>query len=131
MNSVWICCSARRGAPPANLRAVRLLAGGAGALGASGGSREGRPASHAGVEDARKRAEASRWRLETGRVLNGREYVDFCIAEGFSEIVDMARGRARAYRICNPRHGVSRPLRAKDGTLSYARARLAQAGVPQ
>ncbi|WP_228772555.1 hypothetical protein [Cupriavidus necator] len=82
-------------------------------------------------EDARKRAEASSWRLETGRVLNGREYVDFCIAEGFSEIVDMARGRARAYRICNPRHGVSRPLRAKDGTLSYARARLAQASVPQ
>lgn len=81
-------------------------------------------------EDARKRAEASRWRLESGRVLNGREYVDFCIAEGFSEIIDMPRGRARAYRICHPRRGMSRPLRAKDGTLTYARARLAQAAVP-
>ncbi|SPS02945.1 hypothetical protein [Cupriavidus taiwanensis] len=81
-------------------------------------------------EDARKRAEASNWRLEGGKVLNGREYVDFCISEGFSEIIDMPRGRARAYRICNPRRGMSRPLRAKDGTLSYARARLAQAAVP-
>ncbi|WP_316157436.1 hypothetical protein [Cupriavidus sp. BIC8F] len=82
-------------------------------------------------EDARKRAEASNWRLESGKVLNGREYVDFCIAEGFSEIVDVPPGRAREYRIRDPHRSMSRRQRAKDGTLAYARAKLAQAGTPR
>ncbi|CAG2159759.1 hypothetical protein [Cupriavidus numazuensis] len=80
--------------------------------------------------EACQRAEAASWRIETGQVMNGREYVDFCIAEGFSEIVDLPRGGAREYRLRDPRKGCSRRLRAKDGTLSYARARLAQIATP-
>ncbi len=82
------------------------------------------------MEEARKRAEAASWRLESGKVLNGCEYVEFCIAEGFSEIVDVPRGRAREYRIRDPRRSMSRRLRGKDGTLAYARARLAQNDAP-
>lgn len=76
-------------------------------------------------EEACKAAENSRWRLDNGHVLNGREYVDVCIAEGYSEIIDRRRGGAREYFIHDARRGYSRRLRAKDGTLSYARARLA------
>ncbi|WP_020201331.1 hypothetical protein [Cupriavidus sp. WS] len=79
----------------------------------------------------REQAEASQWRIEGGRTMNGREYVEFCIAEGFSEIVDMARGNAREYRFQNPGKRVSRRLRAKDGTLAYARARLEQLAQPE
>nr|WP_261378769.1 hypothetical protein [Cupriavidus gilardii] len=81
-------------------------------------------------DEACKAAEQSRWRLDNGRVLNGREYVDLCIAEGYSTIIDRSRGRAREYFIHDARRGYSRRLRAKDGTLSYARARLANAQAP-
>lgn len=77
-------------------------------------------------EEACKLAESSRWRMDNGQLLNGREYVDLCIAEGYSRIVDRPRGRAREYFIHDIRRGHYRRLRAKDGTLSYARARLAQ-----
>ncbi|MFP3740286.1 hypothetical protein SB860_36240, partial [Burkholderia sp. SIMBA_019] len=65
-------------------------------------------------------------KIETGQVMNGREYVDFCIAAGFSQLQESSRGAARRYWIHNPSHRASRPLRAKDGTLAYARARLSQ-----
>ncbi|MCK4120421.1 hypothetical protein ACI2UK_24375 [Ralstonia nicotianae] len=77
------------------------------------------------LEHATKSAEASRWRIEGGKVLNGREYVDLCIAEGFSQITSMRRGSAISYLIENPDRRASRRLRAKDGTLAYARAKLA------
>lgn len=77
-------------------------------------------------ENARKQAECARIKIETGQVMNGREYVDFCIAAGFSQLQESSRGAARRYWIHNPSHRASRPLRAKDGTLAYARARLSQ-----
>lgn len=76
------------------------------------------------LEEAGKQAETTRVRIETGQVMNGREYVDFCIAAGFSQLQESSRGAARRYWIHNPLHRASRPLRAKDGTLAYARARL-------
>ncbi|AOY97752.1 hypothetical protein BKK79_38200 (plasmid) [Cupriavidus sp. USMAA2-4] len=81
------------------------------------------------VAEATRNAEAARWRIESGRVMNGREYVDMCIAEGFSEIVQQQRGSAHAYYIRDAHRSVARPLRAKDGTLAYARARLQAAPV--
>jgi len=82
-------------------------------------------------EKACEQAESASWRLGNGKVLNGREYVDFCLAEGLSEIVDIARGNAREYRLRNAATGWSRRLRAKDGTLAYARARLAEVAQPE
>lgn len=81
------------------------------------------------LEEAAKRAEATNYRLETGAVLNGREYVDLCIAEGFSKICHVPTGSARRYYIQDPGRQAGRPLRAKDGTLAYAQARLAGSAV--
>ncbi len=82
------------------------------------------------LADAMRQAEAVKYRLETGQVMSGREYVDFCIDAGFSQLIDEPRGSARRYLIHDPVKRASRPLRAKDGTLDYARARLAQVVVP-
>lgn len=92
---------------------------------------------HEAIDKARKRAERSMadaislaesttYRLETGQQMNGREYVDFCIEAGFTQLVDERRGNVTRYRIYDPVKRMSRPLRAKDGTLDYARARIAQ-----
>lgn len=77
------------------------------------------------AECARKRAEASRWNLN-GNLMNGRKYVDLCIAEGFSQIGHIPRGSARVYYIEQLGTRTIRRLQAKDGTLDYARARLAK-----
>lgn len=78
------------------------------------------------MADAKSLAESTTYRLETGQTMNGREYVDFCIDAGFSQLIDERRGNVTRYRIYDPVKRMSRPLRAKDGTLDYARARLAQ-----
>ena len=78
------------------------------------------------MADAKSLAEGTTYRLETGQTMNGREYVDFCIDAGFSQLIDERRGNVTRYRIYDPVKRMSRPLRAKDGTLDYARARLAQ-----
>lgn len=78
------------------------------------------------VADATSRAESTTYRIETGQAMNGREYVDFCITAGFSQLIDAKRGSVTRYWIHDPVKRISRPLRAKDGTLDYARARLVQ-----
>ncbi|RDK11710.1 hypothetical protein [Cupriavidus lacunae] len=80
----------------------------------------------ADAEWARKRAEESRWKLD-GLLMNGREYVDLCIREGFSQIRHFPRGSARVYYIEQPATRTIRRLQANDGTLAYARSRLATA----
>lgn len=78
-----------------------------------------------GAERARERAEASRWNL-SGTLVNGREYVDLCIGEGFRQIRHFPRGNSRVYYIEQPETRTIRRLQASDGTLAYARARLAE-----
>ncbi|AEI83106.1 hypothetical protein CNE_BB2p03110 (plasmid) [Cupriavidus necator N-1] len=80
------------------------------------------------AERARERAEASRWSVD-GRKMNGREYVDLCINQGFSQIRHFPRGSARVYYIEQPATRTIRRLQAKDGTLDYARSRLAVASA--
>jgi len=53
------------------------------------------------AECASQRAEASRWNLN-GKLMNGRQYVDLCIDEGFSQIRHFPRGSARVYCIEQP-----------------------------
>ncbi|RZT29079.1 hypothetical protein [Cupriavidus agavae] len=83
------------------------------------------------IAEAKSRAEGTTYRLETGQAMNGREYVDFCIDAGFSQLLDEQRGSAKRYWIHDPVKRVSRPLRAKDGTLDYARARLSQGAIAE
>ncbi|MGH8784714.1 MAG: hypothetical protein ACREYA_06420, partial [Cupriavidus necator] len=77
------------------------------------------------AERARERAEASRWNLN-GTRMNGREYVDLCIGEGFRQIRHLPRGNSRVYYIEQPETRTIRRLQAGDGTLAYAQARLAE-----
>lgn len=78
------------------------------------------------LSDAKAYAEATSYRLETGQTMTGREYVDFCIDAGFSRLLEEKRGSVTRYWIHDPNKRCSRPLRARDGTLAYARARLAE-----
>ncbi|WP_354677938.1 hypothetical protein [Cupriavidus plantarum] len=82
------------------------------------------------LSDAKAYAEATTYQLETGQTMNGREYVDFCISAGFSRLLEEKRGSVKRYWIHDPTKRCSRPLRAKDGTLAYARARLAELAAP-
>ncbi|GJG97739.1 hypothetical protein [Cupriavidus pauculus] len=78
------------------------------------------------LEMACQRAEDTERRLPDGRLVNGCKYVDMCIEEGFSKIVEVRQGNAMSYRIQHPTRGVSRALHVKDGTLAYARKRLSE-----
>ncbi|MGC8213112.1 hypothetical protein [Ralstonia pseudosolanacearum] len=76
------------------------------------------------MEQAKQAAESVRYAIGGGQVMTGKQYVDLCIAEGFSKIVPSRRGSAVSYLLVDPKREVGRPLKAKDGTLDYARACL-------
>jgi hypothetical protein len=52
------------------------------------------------------------------------QHVDESIAAGFVEIRDWRKGASKAYALVNPDSHEARRLRAKDGTLAYARSVL-------
>jgi hypothetical protein len=76
------------------------------------------------MEQAKKTAESVRYSVGGGQVMTGKQYVDLCIAEGFSQIVPSRRGNAVSYLFVDPKRDLGRPLKVKDGTLDYARACL-------
>ncbi|MFU0418411.1 hypothetical protein, partial [Acinetobacter baumannii] len=73
------------------------------------------------MEQAKKTAESVRYSVGGGQVMTGKQYVDLCIAEGFSQIVPSRRGNAVSYLFVDPKRDLGRPLKVKDGTLDYAR----------
>ena len=73
---------------------------------------------------AREAAEGAKYRRADGSVVSGATHVDESIAAGFVEIRDWRKGAARAYALVNPLSSAGRALRAKDGTLAYARTVL-------
>lgn len=73
---------------------------------------------------AKESAEATRYRKGDGSVISGVQHVDESIAAGFREIRDWRKGASRQYALVNPESNEARTLRAKDGTLAYARASL-------
>lgn len=75
-------------------------------------------------KEARERAQTVRFRVEDGSVLNGAEFVDKAISDGFSEIRSERKGASSIYLLVNPTRGLARKLKAKDGTLAYARSVL-------
>lgn len=72
-------------------------------------------------KEAENRASQSKWRVDGGKVVSGKEYVDAAVAEGYTVIATSRKGRALQYWLKNPAKGASRNILAKDGTLDYAR----------
>lgn len=75
-------------------------------------------------DKARELAEHARYRAPDSTVISGVQHVDASIAAGFSEIRAWRKGAAKQYALVNPEKGEGRRLKAKDGTLAYARAML-------
>ncbi|MEZ0606259.1 hypothetical protein ACAX43_29650 [Paraburkholderia sp. IW21] len=73
---------------------------------------------------AREAAEGSKYRRPDGSLVSGAAHVDESIAEGFVELRDWRKGASRQYALVNPVSKEGRALRAKDGTLAYARTVL-------
>lgn len=73
---------------------------------------------------AREAAEGSKYRRADGSLLTGAAHVDESIAAGFVEIRDWRKGASTQYALVNPVSKEGRRLRAKDGTLAYARTVL-------
>ena len=72
-------------------------------------------------KEAENRASQSKWRMEDGKIVSGKEYVDLAFAEGYTCIATSSKGRAVQYWLKNPAKGALRNILAKDGTLDYAR----------
>jgi hypothetical protein len=81
------------------------------------------------TSDAREAAQAVRYQMDDGTVITGAQMVEMSLAEGFSEIRDTPQGNARLYCLVDPVRRLARRVRAKDGTLAYARSILSQQRV--
>jgi hypothetical protein len=78
----------------------------------------------ADAEHAKEVAQRARYQRPDGVVIDGAAHVDAAIEEGFREIRDWRKGASKQYALVNVDLGLARTLRAKDGTLEYARAML-------
>ncbi|CAN7794210.1 hypothetical protein LJR267_009466 [Paraburkholderia hospita] len=86
-----------------------------------------RKAAQRKAEDAQRAKEAAqrtKYQRSDGVIIDGAQHVEAAIEEGFREIRDWRKGASRQYALVNPERGEARTLRAKDGTLDYARAML-------
>ncbi|MEX3935713.1 hypothetical protein AB4Y32_28595 [Paraburkholderia phymatum] len=86
-----------------------------------------RKAAQRKAEDAQRAKEAAqrtKYQRADGVIIDGAQHVEAAIEEGFREIRDWRKGASRQYALVNPERGEARTLRAKDGTLDYARAML-------
>ncbi|PCE30299.1 hypothetical protein [Burkholderia ubonensis] len=77
------------------------------------------------ANDAKDQAARARYRRSDNVVITGVEHVDQAIADGFSELRSYRKGAAKRYALARPGSNEGRELYAKDGTLDYARTRLA------
>lgn len=79
------------------------------------------------AEDAQRAKEAAqrtKYQRPDGAVIDGAQHVEDAIASGFREIRDWRKGASKQYALVNLELGQARTLRAKDGTLDYARLML-------
>jgi hypothetical protein len=86
-----------------------------------------RKAAERKAEDAQRAKEAAQrtqYQRPDGVIIDGAQHVEAAIEEGFREIRDWRKGASKQYALVNPERGEARTLRAKDGTLDYARAML-------
>lgn len=74
------------------------------------------------LQDIKELAESAKYRVSgESRCLNGAEFVDRYIEQGFNTIKSNKRGNAKEYWLSNEVTGVSVKLLKNDGTLDYAR----------
>ncbi|MGF6768575.1 hypothetical protein P3T18_001045 [Paraburkholderia sp. GAS199] len=78
----------------------------------------------ADAQHAKEVAQRAQYQRPDGVVIDGAAHVDAAIEEGFREIRDWRKGASKQYALVNVELGQARTLRAKDGTLEYARAML-------
>ncbi|MFC0403181.1 hypothetical protein [Paraburkholderia rhizosphaerae] len=76
------------------------------------------------AQHAKEMAQSTRYRRDDGTLIDGATHVEQAIAAGFRELRDWRKGASRQYALVNPDLNEARRLRAKDGTLAYARAML-------
>jgi len=76
------------------------------------------------AKHAKEVAQRAQYQRPDGIVIDGAAHVETAIEEGFREIRDWRKGASRQYALVNVELGQARTLRAKDGTLDYARAML-------
>jgi hypothetical protein len=76
------------------------------------------------TQHAKEVAQRAQYQRPDGVVIDGARHVEDAIASGFREIRDWRKGASRQYALVNAELGQARTLRAKDGTLDYARAML-------
>ena len=76
------------------------------------------------AQHAKEVAQRARYQRPDGVVIDGAAHVETAIDEGFREIRDWRKGATKQYALVNVELGKARTLRAKDGTLDYARAML-------
>jgi hypothetical protein len=76
------------------------------------------------AKHAKEVAQRAQYQRPDGIVIDGAAHVEAAIEEGFREIRDWRKGASRQYALVNVELGQARTLRAKDGTLDYARAML-------
>lgn len=85
-------------------------------------------------KDVIKLVESAWYELPAGGVLNGREFVDQAIREGFTEISTTRAGKSKSlkYWLTNPSTGRSYPILKKNGTVDYAEIAVARiAAAPE
>lgn len=73
---------------------------------------------------AKEAAQLAKYQRPDGLVIDGAQHVEDAIGSGFTQIRDWRKGASKQYVLVNPELGEARTLRAKDGTLDYARAML-------
>ncbi|TDN59041.1 hypothetical protein [Paraburkholderia sp. BL10I2N1] len=73
---------------------------------------------------AKEKAARTRFTGADGLIVNGAQHVDALIANGFSEIRSYPRGASRIYMLVHPQRSEGYTVKAKDGTLDYARSVL-------
>ncbi|KVK79026.1 hypothetical protein [Burkholderia sp. MSMB1498] len=76
------------------------------------------------ANDAKEQAGRARYRTHDNAVITGVEHVDRAIADGYSEICRYRLGATTRYALTKRGSTEGRLIRAKDGTLDYARSRL-------
>ncbi|CAE6963307.1 hypothetical protein [Paraburkholderia domus] len=74
---------------------------------------------------ARDAAATVTYRMEDGQVVNGAQFVDRLVGQGFSEIRTLKRGATSQYYLGRPGDHLSYRIKSSNGTLEYARSVLA------
>lgn len=82
-------------------------------------------------KEVTKLVESVWFRLSVGSVMNGKEFIEKAIHDGFTEITTTRAGKRKSlnYWLTNPSTGSSYPLLKKNGTVDYAQIAVARTAV--